>query len=318
MTHYLGIDGGGTKTTCIVGDEANILGRAATGASNVIRVGEEAAREALRRAVLDACAQSGIDPAKVSWTVAGVAGVGRPEIHDFVEKVLREVVGGGVRVVSDAESALRAAFGDGAGVIVIAGTGSIALAQNDKGNMARAGGWGWAISDEGSGPWIGRTAVAAILRARDAGEDSELEQRILRKWQLADREQLVRVANAEPQPDFGALLQEVAAAASAGDAIALEVFVKAGEELARLAKLAAGHYFGRTAEVRVAMSGGAFAHAPNLGEAFYNSLQTQLPNAALLPDLVDPVLGALQMARLMPVGKTHGCQQFSKTGVPPT
>jgi hypothetical protein len=45
------------------------------------------------------------------------------------------------------------------------------------------------------------------------------------------------------------------------------------------------------------MSGGAFAHAPNLREAFYNSLQAQLPHATLLPDLADPVLGALQMAR---------------------
>jgi glucosamine kinase len=279
-----------------VGDESNILGRAVAGASNVIRVGEEAAREALRRAVLDACAQTGINPVMVSWTVAGVAGVGRPEIHDFVEKVLREVVGGGVRVVSDAETALRAAFGDNPGVIVIAGTGSIALAQDGQGNMARAGGWGWAISDEGSGLWIGRTAVAAILRAHDSGESTRLEQQILRVWQLTGREQLVRAANAEPQPDFGVLLPEVAAAASAGDVIACRIFAQAGEELARLARLAADH-FERQAEVRVAMSGGAFAHAPNLREAFYNSLQTQLPNAVLLPDLPDPVLGALQMAR---------------------
>jgi N-acetylglucosamine kinase-like BadF-type ATPase len=124
-----------------------------------------------------------------------------------------------------------------------------------------------------------------------------LEQRVLQAWQLADCQQLVRVANAEPRPDFGALLPEVAAAASAGDARAREIFVQAGEKLACLANLAANHLFGRKGEVRVAMSGGAFAHAPNLREAFYNSLKTQLPDAILQPDLPDPVLGALQMAR---------------------
>ena len=297
MAYYLGIDGGGTKTTCVVGDEANILARVTTGPSNVIRVGEKPACETLQQAVREACTKSGIDSATLTRTVAGVAGVGRPEIREFVEKVLREVVGGHVIVVSDAQIALHAAFGDEPGVVVIAGTGSIALAQDGCGNTARAGGWGWAISDEGGGAWIGRAAVTAILRARDAGENTTMEQSILQAWQLTDCERLVSAANAVPQPDFGALLPEVVAAANAGDAMAHRVFVRGGEELVRLAKFAANHFFEHTPQVRVAMSGGAFAHAPNLREAFYNGLQTQLPKATLLPDLVDPVLGALQMAR---------------------
>ena len=67
--------------------------------------------------------------------------------------------------------ALEAAFGSGPGVIVIAGTGSIAYGRNREGQTARAGGWGFAISDEGSGHWIGRTAVAAAIGAWD--EDPE-------------------------------------------------------------------------------------------------------------------------------------------------
>ena len=87
------------------------------------------------------------------------------------------------------------------------------------------------------------------------------------------------------------------AAANSGDSIAAEVFLRAGKELATLAKIAASRVFAADAPVPVAMSGGAFAHAPNLREAFYNGLQAQLPEARLLPDLADPVLGALQMAR---------------------
>jgi len=195
------------------------------------------------------------------------------------------------------QAALRAAFVDGPGVVVVAGTGSIALARNSGGETARAGGWGWAISDEGSGPWIGRAVVAAVFRARDARHVPQMEHSILRAWQLADHQHLVSAANATPQPDFGALLPEVVAAANAGDPMAVEVFLRAGRELAALAQIAASRVFAADGNVPVAMSGGAFAHAPNLREAFYNSLQTQLPNATLLPDLADPVLGALQMAR---------------------
>jgi N-acetylglucosamine kinase-like BadF-type ATPase len=120
---------------------------------------------------------------------------------------------------------------------------------------------------------------------------------ILLPLQLPMDQDFVSALNATPQPDFGAVLPEVEAAANAGDPFALEVFSRAGRELATLAKIAASRVFPADASVPVAMSGGAFGHAPNLREAFYNSLQGQLPNARLLPDLADPVMGALQLAR---------------------
>lgn len=297
VAYYLGIDGGGSKTACLLGDETAILGRGSDVGSNVVRLGEDAAREALQRAVRGAWEDAKINPAQLTRTVAGVAGAGRPHVRDFVQRSLQEVIGGEIVVVMDVEAALHAAFGDGPGVVVVSGTGSIAIARNGLGETSRSGGWGWAISDEGSGPWIGRAAVAAVFRARDTGQPAPMEQGILRAWQLADYQHLVSVANATPQPDFGALLPEVVAAANTGDPFAAEVFARAGTELAALAKIAASRVFPADASVPVAMSGGAFAHAPNLREAFYNSLQVQLPSATLLPELADPVLGALQLAR---------------------
>ena len=302
MTYYLGIDGGGTKTTCIVSDDSRELARADGGASNVIRVGEQAVRDSLRSAIRDVCAKSAIDPAQISRTVAGVAGAGRPEARQFIERVLRETVGGEVGVVGDADIALFAAFGSGPGVIVIAGTGSIALARDAQDNTVRAGGWGWAISDEGSGPWIGRAAVAAILHARDTRTQTDLEQRVLRAWQIPDMEQLVRHANALPPPDFGALLTDVVEAANTGDAFAGTVIARAGRVLALLVKMAADRAFppdsAANPAIQVAMTGGVFAHAPNVREAFYETLRTLVPQASVSPELCDPALGALQMARL--------------------
>ena len=124
-----------------------------------------------------------------------------------------------------------------------------------------------------------------------------MEQSILQTWQLSDHQHLVSAANATPPPDFGSLLPEIIAAADSGDSIAADILLRAGRELGALAKIAASRVFAADANVPVAMSGGAFAHAPNLREAFYNSLQAQLPHATLLPDLAVPVLGAVQMAR---------------------
>ena len=297
MAYFLGIDGGGSQTTCVVGDEANVLGRGQSAGSNVLRVGQDGARDSLQRAIHSACMVARVDASKMQRTVAGVAGVGRPEIREFILTVLREAVGGDVAVVTDADAALHAAFGVRTGVVVVAGTGSIALGQDGRGSTARAGGWGWAISDEGSGPWIGRAAVREVFREHDAGQESQLEKSILRALHLSNREELVGAANAVPQPDFGVLLPGVIAASDAGDPVAMAIFTNAGRELAGLAKVVAGHLFADSATVRVAMYGGAFVHAPNLRNAFYTSLQDQLPGAVLLPDLADPVLGALRMAR---------------------
>ncbi len=307
VAFYLGIDGGGSKTSCVIGDESNVLGKGHAAGSNVLRVGEPAARAALQGAIVAACAASGVESSTLTNTFAGVAGVGRADVREFVLQVLRQVVSGEVSVVTDADIALYAAFRTGPGVVVIAGTGSIALAQTgqgiadqgiaDQGNTARAGGWGWAISDEGSGPWIGRAAVRAILRARDTGHVAAMERDILHAWQVADFEQLVRAANALPQPDFGALLPIVVQAADAADLLAIGIFTEAGRELASLAALAAKRLFPEGKNIRMAMSGGAFEHAPGLRKAFYNSVQERLPNAELQAELADPVRGALQMAR---------------------
>lgn len=294
---YLGIDGGGSKTNCVVGDDSRILGRGQGAGCNVVRSGELLAGQALRHAVTAAFASANITPSQVQRTAAGVAGAGRAEVREFVVRTLREVVSGEILVSTDVESALEAAFGEGPGVVVVSGTGSIAWARNSAGETARAGGWGWAISDEGSGTWLGREAVAALFRARDCGRTAAIEPAILGAWNLTDYQQLVVAVNATPQPDFGALLPHIVAAANAGDTLALEVFLSAGQSLAVLAGLAASRVFPAKANVPVAMSGGAFTHAPHLREAFHSSVKTLLPDATLSPDLADSVMGALRMAR---------------------
>jgi N-acetylglucosamine kinase-like BadF-type ATPase len=294
---YLGIDGGGTKTTCAVGDERSLLGTATSGGSNVTRVGEARAREALHAAVREACALARVDPKQIESACVGLSGAGRAEVREAVGRMMAEVIGGSVQVVSDLETTLEAAFGGGQGVITIAGTGSIAFGRDAHGKTARSGGWGWAISDEGSGQWLGRRAVSAALGAKDAGESPPLLEAILKLWKVTTLDELVRSANASPPPDFSSLFPLVLAAGEAGDRLARGVLNEAGVELAALARNVIRRLFAGVGSVPVAMSGGVFRQSEVVREVFYNAVIAEFPQASVHADVAEAVHGALALAR---------------------
>jgi glucosamine kinase len=297
VAYFLGIDGGGSRTRCAVGDEERILGRAEASGSNVVRVGAKNAREALRHVVRETCARASVDPKKVSRVVAGIAGAARRDVAEVVRAALSDLTPAPVKVVGDMVIALHAAFGEGLGVVVIAGTGSIAYARGEKGDTSRAGGWGWAISDEGSAHWIGREAVRALFHSHDLGVSTTLANRVLQTWKLTSLDQLVVTANSLPVPDFASLLAQVVASADEGDRVAARVLQAASSELARLGRTAAGRVLAPEDVVQVAMAGGVFAHAAQVREAFSSTLTAELPKATVLPQIVEPVLGALALAR---------------------
>jgi glucosamine kinase len=296
---FLGIDGGGSKTSCLIGDETSVLGAGTAGGSNIVRVGEARAREALVTAIRQACTAANISPQQINKVCVGLAGAGRAEVNGLVLRMISEMMPCEIEVVGDMVIALEAAFGIGPGVIVIAGTGSIAYGRNAEGQTLRAGGWGFAISDGGSGHWIGRAAVASALRAwdEDQYQNHRLLDDVMKSWRLQTREQLVLAANATPAPDFAALFPAVVSAADSGDALARQVLIDAGNELAGLAKTVIRRLLPQLGSVPVAMSGGVFRSSALVRQVFYNSLRSEHPDAALNPDVIDPVRGALELAR---------------------
>jgi glucosamine kinase len=294
---YLGIDGGGSKTHCLVGDERALLARGTGAGSNVVRVGETRARESLEAAVQQACTAAKVSPQGVRRTCVGMSGAGRPETGEVVRRIVEGLVSGEVEVVGDMETAFEAAFPSRPGVIVIAGTGSIAYGKNAEGRTTRAGGWGFAISDEGSGHWIGRAAVAAAMRAYGEVESRELLERLMNFWDVGTGEQMVLKANSYPPPDFAALLPVVLAAAESGEPLARKVLVQAGVELASLTGIAIGRLFSHAGNVPVAMSGGVFRHCALVRETFSSELSAEFPQAEVRADVIDPAWGALELAR---------------------
>jgi glucosamine kinase len=182
-------------------------------------------------------------------------------------------------------------------VLVIAGTGSNVLGINERGESARAGGWGSIVSDEGSGFWIGRTAVAQLMRAYDAGCPTELLSAITRAWGLGTREEVVAMANSNPPPDFAALLPAVLQCADAGDALAREILSSAANELAQLARIVVRKLWNGDGKIRIALTGGVFAHSAQIRQMFSNAIQAERPGIEVNPEPVHPVMGALAMAR---------------------
>jgi N-acetylglucosamine kinase-like BadF-type ATPase len=291
----------------VVGDADSVLGTASAGPSNIIRVGEKRARESLHQAIEQACAAAGIEARQVHHACLGIAGVGRVEVAATVHKIVGEMIAGEIEVVGDMPIAMEAAFGEGAGVVVIAGTGSIAYGRDAKGRTARAGGWGFAISDEGSAHWIGRIVVRDLLRAMDQEqgerEESAAESNLLGEikaaWKVESLEALVRTANSSQ--DFAALFPAILAAANGGDVVAENVLERAGKELAQLAGIVAKQLFSRSGVdeglVAVALAGSVFRHSQQVREVFCSEIKKGNWSGRVSSQIIEPVMGALQMAR---------------------
>src|ERR1700683_2020444 len=295
---------------CAVGDESSLLATVTAGPSNITRVGPTRARKALHVAIRQACAHAKIAPQQVQRACIGVAGAGREEIAGVVRKIVAEMIAGEIDVVGERQVALAAAFASGPGVIVIAGTGSIAYGRDAQGRTARAGGWGFAISDEGSAHWIGCAAGVALLhesdeakanaeRSENAPETAQslpLFREMKAAWALQSLDELIRHANSSP--NFAKLLPAILAAADAGDGVAQRVLAQAGRELAQLAGIVVRQLFAEGSDtVAVAMAGGVFCHSSRVREMFRSEGGAIDPRLAVNREIVDPVNGALQMAR---------------------
>lgn len=297
VAFFLGIDGGGSKTRCNLGTENSLLASGSSSGCNVLRVGEACAQGSLQAAIHEACVLAGVSPRDVARTCAGIAGGGRREIASVLRRVLAGIVGGEIEIVGDTEIAFEAAFGNGPGVIVISGTGSMAYGKNAQGETARAGGWGHAISDEGSGHWIGVAAVRAAMRTHDRGESSGLLKDLMDALGAKSVEELVMTVNESPEPDFAALFPQVLSAADAGDMVADAVLERAGSELAELAATVIRRLFKNPEQVCVATHGGVLTSSVRVRDSFVESLRAKWPAVSFVSGEIYPAVAALERAR---------------------
>ncbi len=298
MAHFLGVDGGGTRTTAWVADQrGRVQARSQAGPSNPLKVGFKAARQDMLRAITRAARQVSQKPLTFDAVCVGLAGVDRPRVYRPMLAWLRRAVPAGFHLLTtDAAIALHAAAGVAPGVLVISGTGSIACARDERGQILRAGGWGIPFDDAGSGYDLGRKAVTAALRDWDGrGRHTRLTPRICQALDLRAITEVV--ARDFTQQQVAALFPVVLQQARHRDAVARELCEEAGRELANLALALLRRLGWRQRFVPVYCAGGVFRASDAIRRSFARHLRRHAPRARVLLLRREPVEGALALAR---------------------
>jgi glucosamine kinase len=228
--------------------------------------------------------------------VVGAAGAGREPEREELRKALRgENLATSVVVTTDIEIALAAAFSDGPGIVVSAGTGSVAVGRDRTGKQHRIGGYGWQMGDEGSGYAIGRAALGAVSRAKDArSPKTALSDRILEATRSSDFDALVRWAAGASPAEVAALAPHVLAVAAQGDQLAQGIIDYAARELSQLAICLLPN-MDLTPPVPVAVTGGLLAPGQPLRKTLLAKLGEE-PAFQTTDTPVDAVAGALRLA----------------------
>jgi YD repeat-containing protein len=294
VRYVIGVDAGGTKTVGLLADESGaILRQARAGGAHLVAEGELGVEKVLYEVL------AGLDaPAPVSAICLGIAGVDRSENKELIHGVLARLGfrRSSVRIVNDAHVALVGGAPEGIGIVVVAGTGSVAYGVDARGQTARAGGWGYLLGDEGSAFWLGHAAVRLGVRADDGrGPQTTLYDRICRevgvdhpsglvKWFYDQEHTRTRVAR------LAALVQQ---AADEGDESARGLLDQAAQHLARAAR-AVARQLEFDAPYPLVLSGGAFRACPSLYPRVEASLD--LPAARVVKLEAEPATGAVKLA----------------------
>jgi N-acetylglucosamine kinase-like BadF-type ATPase len=298
MIHVLGIDAGGTKTVCLLADERGaIVSEARRGGANLQAVGELEVEKVLHDVMEDAIGERQVAPAAICL---GIAGVDRPDDFAVVRGLMKRIGGKArVLVVNDALVALEAGAPGEPGVVVISGTGSIAYGRNARGEAARAGGWGYVLGDEGSGYWIGRAALRAVLRESDRrGPRTALTELLLAHFNVARSQELIHEVyqtNLKPVA-IGALAKCVQAAFSDGDSVAIAILRNAADDLEASALSVARRLELVGDEFLFVLAGGIFRAVPWLQQELDRRLPVAAPHSRVRLLDREPAAGAVALA----------------------
>jgi glucosamine kinase len=296
----IGIDGGGSRTRAQVADESGKEIVTVEGGPSAVRPGEaERSADVIAATARDALAACDMTHVVPKVLCVGVAGVGRDAEREALwQALMSREVAEDVVVHTDAMIALDDAFGDGAGLLVISGTGSVGYGRGPAGAFGRCGGWGPNCGDEGSGAWIGRRALSIVTASHDGREpETALTGAVLTAAEVNEVADLITWAAAATPASLATLAPVVMSVAQSGDLRANSLITLAVEELVLHARTLARQLFGdERAAVPLALGGGLLTKGTLLRKRFVHRLKTAVPGAQLREDELVPVRGAVRGA----------------------
>lgn len=292
---YLGIDGGQSGTTALIANESGaVVGVGRSGPCNHTGAADRRAKffRAVSESLAEAAARAGLDAATLAFQAAclGFSG-GAADKEQYSRELIRSAK---FKITHDAEIALAGATGGKPGIIVIAGTGSIAFGRNQAGAMARAGGWGYILGDEGGAFDLMRRALRAALQFEEHwGPPTSLHAALLEEAASASADMLMRrfYAGEFPREQLASFAPVVDQAAEAGDRVADGILKDAGTDLARYARGVYTQLFAEGDCPAISYVGGVFRSARLLA-TFTQQIRGFL-GCSVQPPLFIPAAGAL-------------------------
>lgn len=296
----VGVDTGGTLTRVQVADETGHTLGAVEGPGAALSIGgAEHSADVIATLVREALAKAERSDVMPKVLCVGAAGVGRePEREALWQAMVARELAEDVLIHTDAMIALDDAFGDGPGLLVIAGTGSVGYGRGPTGAFARCGGWGPVCGDEGSGQWLGRRALSVVTAAYDGREmDTQLTGAVLTAAEVEDVPSLVAWGARAQAAQLAALAPAVLTTAANGDLRANSLVSMAVEELVLHARTLARQLFvDERAAIPLALGGGLLRKGSLLRKRLFTRLKTAVPGATVHEEDVVPVRGAVRSA----------------------
>ena len=295
---YIGVDGGGTKTLgAIAKEDGVILAQLEVGSTNHQSNPMEFVRGNLDHLITHLLTEVKAEPDDVACICLGMAGVDRPEDKKLVKALIAEFLPNSECIsVNDGVIALVGGANRPVGIIVIAGTGSIAFGFNEAGDHSRGGGWGNVLGDEGSGYALGLRAMRAVMRAHDGRTPpTRLREVVLQHFSLDRPEQLLGWVKEHltNKSDIAALSRLLFVAVEQGDEIATKIMHEEAEELALAAFAVAGRLFPNRSDFEVVVGGGNLRKSQVYFDAFKKALSLRLPGVGVIRPQREPVEGAV-------------------------
>jgi len=283
-------------------DLGAIIAEARGPGANLQAVGELAVEKTLH-ALMGEVLADGATPAAIC---VGMAGVDRPGDTEVVRGIL-ERIGRGARIliVNDALVALEAGAPEAPGVVLIAGTGSIAYGRDAQGRAARAGGWGYVLGDEGSGYWIGRQALRAVVRETDGrGVPTALTPRALAHFGVGKPQELIReiYAGGVRPSAVASFASEVQAAFDDGDRSAIVILEAAVREHLLSAESVVTQLTLANQAFTFVLAGGMFRAVPWMAAQLERQLPALARGATVVRLQIEPAVGATRLARALLAG----------------
>jgi N-acetylglucosamine kinase-like BadF-type ATPase len=277
----VGIDGGGTHTRGVLYRNNQIVAKAQAGTSRIGSVGFGESCERTLNVIQDLCNQTEIETSEIDALVVGLAGVWLEDEKKRAVSLLRtlsksqNMVLNDVVVISDAEIALEGALEEDNGIIIIVGTGSIGIARNGSEKLLRCGGWGIELDDEGSGAWIGREGLTAVVRDLDGrGKNTALTKLIAGLSPIIDLEnpRTIVKAFAERSFEYYMISPLVMKCAVDGDDVCLDIIERSAEHLTELPITLAKKF--NEKKVKVTLLGGIIDNDTLLAQKLIKKLKT--------------------------------------------